>query len=113
MFAKLMGLQTISPEELLILIRDKQVSVFDVNSRENWRTAHVPGALNIDPVEFQESELPADKKSPLVFYCSNYFCRKAPHAARRAKSIGYDDVKVMSVGISGWLTARHPTESAT
>jgi rhodanese-related sulfurtransferase len=113
MFAKLMGLETISPKELLQLIRDKQVSVFDVNSRESWRNAHVPGALNIDPIEFQESDLPTDKKSPLVFYCSNYFCRKAPNAARRARSIGYSDVKVMSAGIGGWLSAHLPTESAT
>lgn len=113
MFARLMGLETISPKELLQLVRDKQVSVFDVNSQESWRKAHVPGAVHIDPLEFQSSDLPADKNSSLVFYCSNYFCRKAPNAARRAKSIGYSNVKVMSAGIAGWLAAQLPTESAT
>jgi rhodanese-related sulfurtransferase len=113
MFAKLMGLDTISPKELLQVIRDKQAVIFDVNSRQSWQQAHVPGALNIDPIEFQETDLPADKNSSLVFYCSNLFCRKAPNAARRAKSIGYSNVKVMSAGISGWLSSDLPTESAT
>jgi rhodanese-related sulfurtransferase len=108
-----MGLETISPEEVLRLIQAKQVSVFDVNSRESWRRTHVPGALNIDPLECENFNLPADKNSPLLFYCSNYFCRKAPNAARRTKNIGYSDVRVMSAGIAGWLAARLPTESAT
>jgi len=46
-----------------------------------------------------------------VFYCSNPLCRKAPSAARRAKQMGYTDVKVMSAGISGWLDAKLPTET--
>lgn len=77
------------------------VSVFDVNSLQSRQKAHVSGALNIDPMDFKASDRPVDKTSRLVFYCSNYFCRKAPNAARRAKSIGYSDVQVMSAGIRG------------
>lgn len=111
MFAKLMGLETISPEKLLQLMRDGRVSVFDVNSHQSWGQARVPGALSLDPVEFEESDLPADKEAPLVFYCSNHFCRKAPNAARRARKMGYNDVKVMAAGIGGWLSAGLPTEA--
>jgi 3-mercaptopyruvate sulfurtransferase SseA len=38
-------------------------------------------------------------------------CRKAPNAARRAKKLGHANVKVMSAGISGWLSARLPVSS--
>ncbi len=44
-----------------------------------------PGALNLDPVDYRDADLPADKDANLVFYCSNSMCRKAPNAARRAK----------------------------
>ena len=51
MFALLMGLKTISPDELHQLIQKQQVTVIDVNSRQSWIKAHVPGALNLDPAD--------------------------------------------------------------
>lgn len=111
MFARLMGLKTISPDELHRLTRDRQVTAIDVNARQNWTRARVPGALNLDPAGFGESDLPPDKESTLVFYCSNPMCRKAPKAARRAGNMGYRNVMVMSAGISGWLAADLPTDS--
>ncbi len=110
MFALLMGLKTISPDELHQLIQKQQVTVIDVNSRHSWIKARVPGALNLDPAEYNHTDLPPDKESSLVFYCSNPMCRKAPNAARRAKKMGYANVKVMSAGISGWLATKLPTE---
>ena len=111
MFALLMGLKTVSPHALQQLIRDQRATVLDVNSRQSWLKARVPGALNLDPANYRDSELPADKHGALVFYCSNPMCRKAPNAARRAKKLGYADVRVMSAGITGWLGAQLPVES--
>ena len=113
MFARLMGLDTISPAGLHQLIQDRAVTVIDFNSPQSWIKARVPGALNLDPAEFKESDLPPDKAFSLVFYCSNPMCRKAPNAARRAGKMGYSSVKVMSAGISGWLSSRLPTESGS
>jgi rhodanese-related sulfurtransferase len=110
MFARLMGLGAISPDGLHQMIQKQQVTVIDVNSRQSWIKARVPGALNLDPADYNESDLPPDKESSLVFYCSNPMCRKAPNAARRAKKMGYSNVKVMSAGISGWLATKLPTE---
>jgi rhodanese-related sulfurtransferase len=111
MFALLMGLKSIFPDALHRLIEAGQVTVLDVNSRQSWVKARVPGALHLDPAAYTVSDLPTDKASSLVFYCSGPMCRKAPSAARRAKTMGYDNVKVMSAGISGWLDTRLPTDS--
>ncbi len=110
MIALLMGLKTVSPNRLHELIQKTAVTVIDVNSRASWLQARVPGALPLDPLTFNEGDLPTPKDSMLVFYCSNPWCRKAPNAARRAKGMGYRDVQVMSAGIAGWLDARLPTE---
>jgi rhodanese-related sulfurtransferase len=110
MFARLMGLKTISPGALHQMKQDQQVTIIDVNSRQSWSEAHVPGALNLDPAGFDDRDLPQDKGSDLVFYCSNPMCRKAPNAARRAKKMGYRNVAVMSAGISGWVATKLPTE---
>lgn len=112
MFARLMGLTTISPTALHSLMQREPVTTVDVNARDSWMAAHVPGALTLDPATYAASDLPPDPDSILVFYCSNPLCRKAPMAARRAKRLGYRDVRVMSAGIAGWISASLPTESS-
>jgi rhodanese-related sulfurtransferase len=112
MMAFLMGLKSISPADLDAQVKAKQVSVFDVNSTQSWQKAHVPGAKHLDPVAFTAGDLPSDKNAGLVFYCGNPMCSKAPNAAKRAKQMGYGNVKVMSAGISGWVGAKLPTEAA-
>jgi len=108
--ARLMGLRTIAPADLQRLLRDGQALAIDVNAPSSWTEARVPGALNLAPA-FDPAELPADKTALLVFYCSNPLCSKAPLAARRARSLGYDNVRVMSAGIKGWISRRLPVES--
>lgn len=112
MIAKLMGLKTISPGDLQALARDGTVTVFDVNSPASWQEAHVPGARHLDPDAFAREDLPPGMDASLVFYCSGPLCRKAPRAARRARDMGYANVRVMSAGIRGWVQAGLPTESA-
>lgn len=112
MFARLMGLKTVSPDRLHRLVQEREpVTVIDVNARSSWMKAHVPGASHLEPVDYEKGDLPPDQDAVLVFYCSNPVCRKAPNAARRAKKMGYDNVRVMSAGIKGWLAAKLPTES--
>jgi len=114
MFAFLMGLKSISPRELLQQLQapPPQITVIDVNSVQSWTKAHVPGARHLDPQAFTAADLPADKQAAVVFYCSNPLCRKAPSAARRAKQMGYADARVMSAGISGWISDGLPTQGA-
>jgi len=111
MLATLYGLKSITPAALDELLGRATVAIFDVNSPASWRSARVPGASRLDPLAFTERDLPAEKDAPLVFYCSNPLCRKAPHAARRARAMGYTDVRVLSAGIRGWLGANLPFES--
>lgn len=112
MFARLMGLKTVSPAALSRLTQaGEPIAVIDVNSRQSWLKARVPGARNARWVEFTQDELPSDKTAFLVFYCSNMLCRKAPNAARRAAQMGYQNVHVMSAGINGWVSEGLVTES--
>lgn len=111
MFAFLYGLKSISPTVLQTSLPGGSLTVFDLNARERWETAHVPGALHL-AIDFTRIDLPADPLVPLVFYCSNPLCRKAPNAARRARQMGFHDVRVMSAGIAGWLAAGLTTDAA-
>ncbi|MDP9120107.1 MAG: rhodanese-like domain-containing protein, partial [Acidobacteriota bacterium] len=99
------------PATLSRRMASERIAIFDVNSRDSWREARIPGARHLDPETFLESDLPAERDHALVFYCSNPFCRKAPRAARRARTMGYGEVQVLSAGIKGWLAAGLPAES--
>ncbi len=110
MLAMLMGLKSISPQALQQRLQEEGLTVIDVNARQSWLCARVPGARNLT-VDFDAATLPADKGGALVFYCSNPLCLKAPQAARRAKQLGYQDILVMSAGIKGWTEARLPVDA--
>ena len=112
MFAMLMGLKGISPRDLHERMGQGGLTVIDLNARHSWLQTHVPGAINLAP-DVGGELLPADRAMPLVFYCSNPLCRKAPNAARRAERLGYTDVRVMSAGISGWVGAKLPVDSGS
>lgn len=110
MFAMLMGLKGISPKQLHERMQQGPLTIVDVNARQSWLKARVPGALNLG-IDYDSGALPPDMGAALVFYCSNPLCTKAPGAARRAKKLGYTDIRVMSAGITGWTAASLPVES--
>lgn len=113
MFARMMGVATITPWRLHERMRRGTVSVFDANPRLNWLNGHLPGAVNIDPADYPERELPEDKHTCVVFYCSGPWSGASPYAARRAKQMGYTNVCVLSNGIRGWLAAELPMEQGS
>jgi rhodanese-related sulfurtransferase len=111
MMAFLMGLKSVSAGEVQELAEKRAATIVDVNSQQSWDRAHVPGAKHLDAAAFTQSDLPADKDASLVFYCGNPMCSKAPRAAKRAKAMGYNNVRVMSAGISGWVADKRPVET--
>ncbi|QNA90208.1 rhodanese-like domain-containing protein [Massilia sp. Dwa41.01b] len=112
MFAMLMGLKGIAPRALHARLGRDGMTVVDVNASQSWQRARVPGAINLAP-DFDAALLPPDHATPLVFYCSNPLCRKAPQAARRAEKLGYANVQVMAAGITGWVSAGLPVDSGS
>ena len=71
----------------------------------------IPGAILLTSSSgFAPSELPTDKATKLVFYCSNEFCGAAPSAARKAAAEGYSDIHVLTAGIKGWVEGSQPVD---
>jgi rhodanese-related sulfurtransferase len=48
-----------------------ELTVLDANPRFIFEREHLPGARHVEYDQFAESELPADKDAPLLFYCHN------------------------------------------
>lgn len=89
-----------------------------VDSRPKARKydkGHIPGALSIPDREFDQhvAQLPADKATPLVFYCGGYKCTLSGKSAKKAMDLGYTNVKTYSAGFPAWKSAYGPDAVST
>ena len=66
---------------------------------------HVPTAISIPDRKFDKMTdlLPADKKTPLIFYCGGYKCKLSPNSAAKAVKLGYTNVKLFQAGYPEWV----------
>lgn len=93
-------------------IKDKKVTVIDVNGTDSYKAGHIPGALNFEAIKKDfASKLPKDKDALIVAYCGGPACKAYQAAAKEAEKLGYKNVKHLSAGISGWKDAGEKTEA--
>ncbi len=94
---------TISKTELKTVAESKKAFIVDVNSKESFETAHVPGAIHFGTQEKEFAKLlPADKSALIVAYCGSTQCTAWQKAAKEACKLGYTNVKHFKEGIKGW-----------
>lgn len=74
--------------------------------RTKYDKGHIPTAISIPDSQFDKmtGQLPADKKTQLVFYCGGYHCKLSHKSASKAIALGYTNVKVFSAGYPAWKT---------
>jgi rhodanese-related sulfurtransferase len=105
----------ISVDELQAMIdakaqKKQALTVVDCNSPETRASKGlVVGAVLFNSKEPLAS-LPKDKGEPVVFYCSSEQCSASEKAAGTAVEAGYTQVKVLPVGIAGWVKANKKTD---
>ena len=101
----------ISHDELKKAIEDKKVALIDVNGSDSYKAGHIPGAIDFEATKEElASKLPKDKNALVVAYCGNEACGAYAAAAKKAKELGYTNVKHYSKGIAGWKKAGEKTE---
>ncbi len=78
--------------------------LIDARNPEEYREAHIPGAINIPEKHFDKLAglLPADKNMQLIFYCNGIKCGKSKKAAEQASQRGYTNIFVFAEGMPVW-----------
>ncbi len=89
---------------------DKKTSMVLIDSRpkrKKYDKGHIPTALSIPDSQFAkfQDQLPADKSTPLVFYCGGLKCRLSHKSAKKAIDLGYTKVNVFAEGYPAWVAA--------
>lgn len=99
--------------ELKKAIAEKSVTVIDANGSDSYKAGHIPTAIDFEKSGATlEKLLPADKGALVVAYCGGPMCKAYQAAAKKAKELGYTNVKHLPAGISGWKEAGEKTETA-
>ncbi len=105
------GLEAISAVELLARLKAGEPLVMvDVRPAEEYRAAHVAGAISIPLEELEQRlrELPRDRE--IVAYCRGPYCAFAPEAVRTLREHGYA-ARHLAEGLPEWAAAGHDLES--
>ena len=91
--------------------RESDALLLDVRSDEEWRIAHIPGALHVpmSQVDARLPELVEDRARPNITYCAtgNRSLRILP----TLEALGYEDAVSMSGGIVAWRELGFPLET--
>jgi rhodanese-related sulfurtransferase len=93
----------ISIEDLQKAILAKKVAIIDVNGQGSFKNGHIPGAINFSSQkQALKKLLPTNKNTLIVAYCGGPSCRAYLRGAKAAAELGYNNVRHLSAGISGW-----------
>ncbi|MBP1309551.1 ArsR/SmtB family transcription factor [Paenibacillus sp. SEL3] len=80
----------VTMEELAMRMEKGEVTLLDVRPRDEYETAHIPGAVSVPIEELAEqlSLLPADSK--IVAYCRGPYCLMAVRAIALLQARGFE-----------------------
>jgi rhodanese-related sulfurtransferase len=98
---------------------DEKAPMTLIDSRPKARKydlGYIPTAINIPDSQFESlapKMLPADKATPLYFYCDGLACVLSNDSAQKAVKLGYTNVKVVPEGYPAWVKAYGPGQTAT
>ncbi len=90
--------------------RERQFTVIDARSKEEYDEAHIFGAISVPEKDFEKyaALLPKDKDLPLVVYCNGMKPPVCKKWADKAAAEGYTDITIYSEGFTVWKDSRMP-----
>jgi rhodanese-related sulfurtransferase len=90
--------------------KEKQFTVIDARTKEEYNKAHIFSAINIPERDFDKftTLLPKDKSVQLVVYCNDIKGRTSAKWASKAAALGHASIVIYSEGFSAWKTQHLP-----
>jgi rhodanese-related sulfurtransferase len=99
------GAVSVSAAYIKKLIDDKASYVLiDARPKRVSDKGMIPTSINISDSEFDKhvDKLPADKSTPLIFYCGGLDCVLSDNSAAKARKLGYTKVLTYPEGYPEW-----------
>lgn len=96
---------SVSTAQVKKLLDEKaNVVLVDARPARVFAKGSIPTAISVPDSQFEEKAalLPADKSTPLVFFCGGLQCVLSDQAAAKAVALGYTNVKTYPEGEPEW-----------
>lgn len=103
-FAQYHRAQTITTAKMLDLINHEDAVILDLRDEESFRAGHIIRAIRSNPNDIQKSK--KYKTIPIVLICAVGDISTA--TALNLKKSGFEQVHVLSGGMSSWRAAELP-----
>lgn len=101
--------KTVTRNEATLLINKHNAVVVDIRTRDEFRSGHISGSVNAPAAEIKKGNttyLEKYRDTPLIVACVSGL--NSQEAAETLSRAGFDDVKVLKDGISGWNSENLP-----
>ena len=105
------SLEPIDARRLLERLHAGEVTVLDVRPAEEYRAAHIAGAVSVPLQELREhlGSLPVDRE--IVAYCRGPYCVLAPQAVKLLRERGFR-AAALGDGVAEWRARGYPVAAA-
>lgn len=98
----------ISASELLVKKKNNQnIIILDVRSESEYKSGHVPDAINIPHNKIQEHLTRLDKSKEIIVYCHSGY--RAGIAEEELAKLGFK-VFHLKDDMVGWKSSKHPLQ---
>lgn len=90
------------------LLDEKEMfALIDARPKRVFDKGYITGAIHISDTDFDKhvDKLPADKATPLIYYCGGLECVLSDKSADKARKLGYSNVKTYAEGFPAWSKA--------
>jgi rhodanese-related sulfurtransferase len=106
----LKNITTISVAEAKALFDEGGVVFLDVRTGKEYRSGHIPGAMNIPRgrLEYDIGDKLPDKNAAIVAYCKTG--GRSCLASNTLVKMGYKNIKSMDGGWQAWMKAGYPVD---
>ena len=95
------SLEPVDRQLLLERVRNGEVTVLDVRPAEEYRAAHIAGAVSVPLKELEKHLGTVPKDREIVAYCRGPYCVLAPEAVKLLRARGYHAV-ALGDGVAEW-----------
>lgn len=95
------SLEPVDRHRLLARVQSGEVTVLDVRPAEEYRAAHIAGAVSVPLKELEARLAGLSKGREIVAYCRGPYCVLAPDAVKLLRARGYQ-AEVLEDGVSEW-----------
>ena len=104
------SLEAVDRRRLLERVRRGEVTVLDVRPSEEYRAAHISGAVSVPLKELQSRLGSLPKEREVVAYCRGPYCVLAPEAVKLLRARGYR-AAVLDDRVSEWRARGLPVST--